>query len=92
MVVLYTPRGRAGERLPCVSAALHGQNERDRSPAVPIGTPPRTLRMPSLYRFLTVVAILVGIGYAALYALANFVTPTPREMTATVPPDKFLKK
>ena len=25
-------------------------------------------------------------------ALANFVTPKPREMTVTIPPDKFLKK
>jgi hypothetical protein len=24
--------------------------------------------------------------------LANFVNPKPREMTVTIPPDKFLKK
>jgi len=27
-----------------------------------------------------------------VYALANFVNPKPREMTVTIPPDKFLKK
>lgn len=48
--------------------------------------------MPSLFRFLTVVAIIVGVIYGAIYALANFVTPKPREMTVTIPPDKFLKK
>ena len=48
--------------------------------------------MPSLFRFLAAVAVIVGIVYGAIFALANFVTPKPREMTVTVPPDKFLKK
>ena len=48
--------------------------------------------MPSLFRFLTVVGIIAGIGYGALFALANFVNPKPREMIVTIPPDKFLKK
>jgi phage shock protein PspC (stress-responsive transcriptional regulator) len=48
--------------------------------------------MPSLFRFLTVVAVIVGIVYGAIYALANFVSPNSREMTVTIPPDKFLKK
>jgi hypothetical protein len=48
--------------------------------------------MPSLFRFLTIVAVIGGIGYGVLYALANFVTPKPREMTVTIQPDKFLKK
>lgn len=48
--------------------------------------------MPSLFRFLTMVAVIGGIVYGSIYALANFVTPKPREMTVTVPPDKFLKK
>ena len=48
--------------------------------------------MPSLFRFLTVVAVLGGIVYGVIFALANFVTPKSREMTVTIPPDKFLKK
>ena len=48
--------------------------------------------MPSLFRFLVVVAILCGLGYAAVYALATFVELKPREITVTVPPDKFLKR
>jgi hypothetical protein len=48
--------------------------------------------MPSLFRFLTVVAVLGGIVYGAIFALANFVNPKPREMSVTIPADKFLKK
>ena len=48
--------------------------------------------MPSLLRFLTVVAVIAGLGYGALFALANFVNPKPREMTVTIQADKFLKK
>ena len=48
--------------------------------------------MPSLFRFLTVVGVIAGVIYGALFALANFVTPKPREMTVTIPADKFLKR
>jgi hypothetical protein len=48
--------------------------------------------MPSLFRFLTVVAVIGGIGYGVVFALANFVNPKPREMSITIQPDKFLKK
>ena len=48
--------------------------------------------MPSLFRFLTVLAIIVGIVYGTIFALANFVSPKSREMTVTIPPDRFLKK
>ena len=48
--------------------------------------------MPSLFRFLTAVAILAGIVYGVIFSLANFVNPKSREMTVTIPPDKFLKK
>jgi len=48
--------------------------------------------MPSLFRFLTVLAVIGNNIYGALYALANFVNPKQREMTVTIPPDKFLKK
>ena len=48
--------------------------------------------MPSLFRFLTVVGIIAGLIYGALFALANFVSPKPREMTVTIPADRFLKK
>ena len=48
--------------------------------------------MPSLFRFLAAVAIIGGIVYGGIYALANFVNPVPREITVSVPPDKFIKR
>jgi hypothetical protein len=47
--------------------------------------------MPSLFRFLFVVGILAGVGYGAIFALAHLVQPKPRDMTLTIPPDKFFK-
>jgi hypothetical protein len=52
----------------------------------------RASPMPSLFRFLTVVAVIGGIIYGIIFALANFVTPKPREMSVSIPADKFLKK
>ncbi len=40
--------------------------------------------MPSLFRFLVIVAALAGLVYAGLYALANFVEVKPREITQTI--------
>jgi hypothetical protein len=48
--------------------------------------------MPSLFRFLMVAAVIGGLIYGVIFALANFVNPKPREMTFTIPADKFLKK
>ena len=48
--------------------------------------------MPSLFRFLMVVAVIAGVVYGAIFALANFVNPKPREITVTIPADRFLKK
>jgi len=48
--------------------------------------------MPSLLRFLTVIAIIAGLGYAVIFSLATFIDPKPREITVTVPPDKFVKQ
>jgi hypothetical protein len=48
--------------------------------------------MPSLFRFLFIVGIIVGIAYGAVFALANFVPVKPREISVTVPPSNFLKR
>jgi hypothetical protein len=48
--------------------------------------------MPSLLRFLTVIAVIGGTVYGVIFALANFVNPKPREMSVTIPADRFLKK
>jgi hypothetical protein len=47
--------------------------------------------MPSLLRFLAIVALVCGVVYVGLFALANFVKPKQREITISVPPEKFFK-
>jgi len=47
--------------------------------------------MPSLFRFLVFVGLLGGLAYAAIFSLATFTEPQPREITVTIPPDKLLR-
>lgn len=48
--------------------------------------------MPSLFRFLAVVGIIVGVVYGGMLALAILVQPQSREITVTIPPDRFAKQ
>jgi hypothetical protein len=48
--------------------------------------------MPSLFRFLAVVAILGGIIYGGIFALAFLVHPQPRDISVTIPQDRFYKQ
>jgi hypothetical protein len=48
--------------------------------------------MPSLLRLLTIIGLLCAIIYGSLYALAHFVQPRPREISVSIPPDKFFKE
>ena len=48
--------------------------------------------MPSLFRFLAVVGIICGLIYAGILALATMGEPQPREITVTVPQDRFFKQ
>jgi hypothetical protein len=50
------------------------------------------LTMPSLFRFLIVVAVLAGLAYVVVFSLAHFVDLKPREISVTIPQDKFLKR
>lgn len=45
-------------------------------------------RMPTLFKFLTVLAILAGIAYGGMFALVTLVEPKPGEMTVRIPVDK----
>lgn len=45
--------------------------------------------MPSLMKFLVVLIVLGGAGFAAMYYLANYVEPKPREITIRVPSERF---
>jgi hypothetical protein len=47
--------------------------------------------MPSLFRFLLVIGVLGGLGYAGVAMLAKMVDPQPREITVTIPQEKLLK-
>lgn len=41
--------------------------------------------MPTLFRFLTVVALLGGIAFGTMFALAEFVEPEQKEMGYRIP-------
>jgi hypothetical protein len=47
--------------------------------------------MPSILRFAVIAAVLIGLGYGALFALATLLEPAPREVTVTVPPSRYAK-
>jgi len=48
--------------------------------------------MPSLIRLLVVVGVICGLGYLAMFTLVSLVDPKPRQITVTVPPDRFIKQ
>ena len=48
--------------------------------------------MPSLFRFLAILGIIAAVVYGGVVALASLVQPQPREITVTIPPDKFFKQ
>jgi hypothetical protein len=47
--------------------------------------------VPTLIRFLLIVGILVGLAYAAMFALVTFVEPQSREMSQIIPASKLNK-
>lgn len=47
--------------------------------------------MPSLIRLLFFLGLLGALGYGALYTLATYVEPQPREITVTVPADRLTR-
>jgi hypothetical protein len=48
--------------------------------------------MPSLFRFLAFIGIAAAIIYGGMFALAHFYDPKPREITVSIPPDRFVKQ
>ena len=45
--------------------------------------------MPTLFRLLALIAVVAGIAVGAMFALATFVDPEPREMSVTIPNSKL---
>ena len=41
--------------------------------------------MPTLFRFLLVIAVLAALGFAAMFSLATMVNPEPREISTPIP-------
>ena len=52
----------------------------------------RGATMPSLFRFLAVVGILGGLVYGGIIALAVLVHPQTREISVTIPQDRFYRQ
>jgi hypothetical protein len=50
------------------------------------------LIMPSLFRLLTVIGVLGALAYGAMFMLATWFNPQPREITVSIPPDRFAKQ
>ena len=48
--------------------------------------------VPTLFRFLAVIAVLAGLVFAAMFALATFVEPQSRDMTVTIPFNRLQPK
>ncbi|MGD9924514.1 MAG: histidine kinase [Pseudorhodoplanes sp.] len=48
--------------------------------------------MPSLFRFLAVVAVIAGVIYGGMVALTLLVKPQSREISVTIPQDRFSKQ
>jgi len=47
--------------------------------------------MPTLFRFLFVVGVIAAMIYGGMVALALLVQPQPREISVTIPQDRFAK-
>lgn len=47
--------------------------------------------MPTIFRFAILCAIVAGVCYAALFALATLLEPAPSEVVVTVPPSRYAK-
>jgi hypothetical protein len=47
--------------------------------------------MPSLIRLFVALGLLGGLAYGAMFTLVKMVEPKPREISVTVPPDRFAK-
>lgn len=48
--------------------------------------------MPTLSRFLLSLIAIAVAAYVAIYVLANFVTPTQREITVRIPTDRLQRE
>ena len=45
--------------------------------------------MPTLFRFLVTIGVIVGLASGAMFALVTYVEPTKGEMTERIPVEKL---
>jgi hypothetical protein len=50
-----------------------------------------SVSLPTLFRFLVIIAILGGLIWGGMIALVTYVDPEPREITVTIPPQRLGK-
>jgi hypothetical protein len=48
--------------------------------------------MPSLFRFLSLIGVLACLTYGGMFMLATWFDPKPREISVSIPPDRFAKQ
>ncbi len=48
--------------------------------------------MPTLFRIVVTLAVLAGVVYGAMLALATFVEPKQAELSVRIPPEKLNPK
>jgi hypothetical protein len=49
----------------------------------------KTRAMPTLFRLIAVVAVIAGIVYGTMFALATFVQPNVGEISVRIPADRI---
>jgi hypothetical protein len=47
--------------------------------------------MPTIFRFALICAVIAGVVYAALFAMATVLEPAPRDIIVVVPPSRYAK-
>ena len=83
-----------GEGTPCVKVAAAFTLAQADAPAHNCTSPSPNRRktsgrpMPTLFRFLYWCALIAGVIYAILFALAYLVEPTPRDATIEIPSER----
>lgn len=79
----------------CVAAALaapSGRRDKRQRAAECSGGRGYSPDVPTLFRFLFVIAVIAGLVFGGMLALVAFVKPEPREIIEIVPPAKLLPK
>ncbi|WP_143523612.1 hypothetical protein [Pararhizobium arenae] len=47
--------------------------------------------MPTLFRFLSICAVIAGVIYGTMWALVTFVNPVERDVTIRIPSERINK-